>query len=109
MNRKVVTVITAVTGDVIIGEEELKHAYEEHYFMLPEDMLLELIERILKDPSKVYEQKKTSEYHLFYKLDNGRYTVVIVKRASDGNYFSTMYCTGNSIRNSHKDLTEIKS
>ena len=76
--------------------------------MLPVDILLELIERVLKDPTKIYEQKKLSRYHLFYRLDNRKYLVVIVKKASTGNYFSSMYSTGSSIRNSHKDLKEIK-
>jgi len=109
MSRRVVTVMTAITGDrVVIGEAELNHAKEEHFQMLPIDMLLELIERILKDPTKIFEQKKLHQYHLFYRLDNQRYLVVIVKLTDTGNYFSSMYSTGNSIRNSHKDLTEIK-
>jgi len=109
MERKIATIITAITGDrVIIGEEELKHALEEHFSILPVDMLLELIERILKDPSEIYEQIKLSEYHLFYRLDNGRYLLVIVKKTPTGNYFSSIYSTGTSIRNVHKDLKEIK-
>ncbi len=109
MSRKIVTVITAITGDrIIIGEAELNHAKEEHFSILPTDILLELIERILKDPTKVFEQKKLHQYHLFYRLDNGKYLVVIVKKADTGNYFSSMYSTGNFIRNSHKDLKEIK-
>jgi hypothetical protein len=109
MNRKVTTIITAVTGDrVVIGEAELKHANEEHFSMLPVDILLELIERILKDPSKIFYEAKLNEYHLFYRRDNERYSVVIVKKTSTGNYFSTMYSTGTSIRNAHKDLEEIK-
>ena len=109
MSRKIATVITAITGDrVIIGEAELNHAIEQHFPMLPADILLELIERILKDPSKIFEQKKLCQYHLFYRLDNRRYLVVIIKKASTGNYFSSMYSTGNSIRNSHKNLREIE-
>ncbi len=109
MNRKIAAIITAITGDrVIIGEEELEHAIKEHFTMLPTDILLELIERILKDPTRIFEQKKLSQYHLFYRLDNGKYLVVIVKKTSTGNYFSTMYSTGSSIRNAHKDLKEVK-
>jgi hypothetical protein len=109
MSRKVSAIITAVTGDrVVVGEEELKHAIREHFSMLPIDILLELIERILKDPTKIFEQEKLSQYHLFYRLDNERYLVVIIKRTPSGNYFSTMYSTGNSIRNAHKGLKEIK-
>lgn len=109
MSRKIVTVMTAVTGDrVVIGEAEFKHAKEEHFSMIPSDMLLELIERVLKDPSKIFLQQKLHQYLLFYRLDNQRYLVVIVKQTSTGNYFSTMYSTGTLIRNSHKDLKEIK-
>jgi len=109
MDRKVAAVITAITGDrVIIGQEELTHAIREHFPMLPSDILLELIERILKDPTKIFEQEKLSQYHLFYRLDNQRYLVVIVKKTLNGNYFSSMYSTGTSIRNSHKDLKQVK-
>ena len=109
MNRRVVAVVTAITGDrIVIGEDEFRHAIDEHFSMLPPDILLELIERILKDPTKIFEQIKLSHYHLFYRLDNRRYLVVIVKKTPTGNYFSSMYSTGNSIRNSHKGLKEIK-
>ena len=58
MSRKIVTVMTAITGDrIVIGEAELNHAKEEHFSMLPTDILLDLIERILKDPTKIFEQK----------------------------------------------------
>lgn len=108
MSRKVAAIITAITGDrVVIGEEELGHAIEEHFPMLPSDILLELIERVLKDPTKIFEQIKLCQYHLFYRLDNRKYLVVIVKKTPTGNYFSTMYSTGSSIRNCHKDLREI--
>ncbi len=47
MSRKIVTVITAITGDrIVIGQAEFNHAKEEHFPMLPGDILLELIERI---------------------------------------------------------------
>ncbi len=109
MSRKIAAIITAITGDrVIIGEEELRHAITEHFSMLPVDIFLELIERVLKDPTKIFEQVKLNQYHLFYRLDNGRYLVVIVKKTPVGNYFSTMYSTGNSIRNAHRDLKEVK-
>lgn len=109
MSRRIVAVITAITGDrVVIGKAEFSHAKEAHFPMLPRDILLELIERILKDPTKIFEQKKLHQYHLFYQLDNHRYLVVIIKQTHTGNYFSSMYSTGNSIRNSHKDLKEIK-
>lgn len=109
MTRKIIAVITAITGDrVVVGEAELNHAKKEHFSMLPTDILLELIERILKDPTRIFEQTKLHQYHLFYRLDNQRYLVVIVKQTDTGCYFSTMYSTGASIRNSHKDLKEVK-
>lgn len=109
MERKIVTVITAVTGDrIVIGEAEFNHAKDEHFPMLPSDILLELMERILKDPTKIFEEKKLHQYHLFYRLDNRSYLVVIIKKTHTGNYFASMYSTGNSIRNSHKRLKEVK-
>ncbi|MBI2742593.1 MAG: hypothetical protein HYX48_01585 [Chlamydiales bacterium] len=46
MNRRVAAIITAITGDrIIVGADELKHAMDEHFSMLPTDILLELIER----------------------------------------------------------------
>lgn len=109
MSRKIVTVITAVTGDrVVIGEAEFNHAKDEHFSMLPSDILLELIERVLKDPTKVFEQQKLHQYHLFYRLDNRQYLVVIIKRIRAGSYFSSMYSTGPTMRNSHKNLKEVK-
>jgi hypothetical protein len=109
MSRKVVAIITAITGDrIVIGEAELKHAIEEHFSVLPADILLELIERILKDPTRIFEQHKLNQYHLYYRLDNRRYLVVIIKKTPTGNYFSSMYSTGNSIRNVHKDLKEVR-
>jgi hypothetical protein len=109
MHRKIVTVITAITGDrVVIGKEEFEHARNEHFQVLPEDMLLELIERILKDPTKLFEEKALHQYHIFYRIDNRKYLVVIVKKTDTGNYFSTMYSTGNTIRNKHLNLKEVK-
>ncbi len=76
--------------------------------MLPDDMLLELIERVLKDPTKIFEEQDPRQYFLFYRLDSGQYLVVVVKKIESGSYFSTMYSTGDSIRPKHKKLREIK-
>jgi hypothetical protein len=76
--------------------------------MIPSDMLLELIERILKDPTKIFEERTLHQYYLFYRLDHRKYLVVIVKKSETGNYFSTIYSTGETIRNKHKNLKEIK-
>ncbi len=108
MSRRVVTVITAITKDrIVIGELEFLHA-KKHFPMLPDDMLLELIERVLKDPTKIFEEKKPHQYFLFYRLDNGQYLVVVVKKIESGSYFSTMYSTGDTIRPKHKKLKEVK-
>jgi hypothetical protein len=108
MSRRVVTVITAITKDrIVIGELEFLHA-KKHFPMLPDDMLLELIERVLKDPTKIFEEEKPHQYFLFYRLDNGQYLVVVVKKISSGSYFSTMYSTGDGIRPKHKKLKEVK-
>ncbi len=105
MSRKIKTIITAITGDrVVVGESELSHAIEGHFDTLPEDIFLELLERILKDPTVVYEEESKSLYHLFYKLQNEKYLVVIVKKVDSGSYFSTMYPTGKEVRNKHKKL-----
>lgn len=86
MEHKIATIITTVNGDrVVIGEAELKHAMIEHFSMLPRDMLLELIERILKDPTKIFLEEKIHQHHLFYRLDNQKYLAVIVKRTDTGN------------------------
>jgi len=109
MNRRIKCIITAITGDrIVIGNAELQHAIDEHFQLLPEDMLLELIERILKDPTDIYLEKAKQIYHLFYKLDNNRYLVVVVKKSETGNYFSTIYPTGKTIRNKHKKLKKVK-
>lgn len=107
--RKIITVITDILGDrVVIGESELKHALDAHFAALPSDILLELLERILKDPTVVFEEKATHMYHLFYRLENGKYLVAVVKKSKLGVYFSTMYPTGKLIRNKHKKLKKVK-
>jgi hypothetical protein len=109
MNRKIIAVITDALGDrVVVGEKELDHAIKEHFQALPADILLELIERVLKDPTKIFEEKKLHQYHLFYRLDHSRYLVAVIKIGKSGNFFSTIYPTGKKIRNKHKRLKEIK-
>lgn len=92
---------------VVVGELEFLHA-KKHFPMLPDDMLLELIERVLKDPTKIFEEQEPHQYFLFYRLDSGQYLVVVIKKIESGNYFSTIYSTGNSIRSKHKKLKEVK-
>ena len=59
MSRKIISIITAITGDrVIIGADELDHALK--HFILPEDIFLELLERVLKDPNEVFVDDKNT-------------------------------------------------
>jgi hypothetical protein len=109
VERSIKTVITAITGDrVIVGKEELVHAMQ--HFLLPEDIFLELLERVLKDPTDIFVDKLRSprEYHIFYRLNDGRYLSAIVKRTDQGSFFCSMYSTGKSIRAKHKKLKRLK-
>jgi len=109
MKRTIVAIITDVLGDrVIIGDNELSHAIEGHFEFFPKDMLLELLERILKDPTIVYEEKTKNLYHLFYRLENKKFIVVVVKRSESGSFLSTIYPTGKDIRNKHKKFKKVK-
>lgn len=109
MKRKIAAVITDILGDrVIVGEEELQNHLRKHFAGIPRDMILELIERILKDPSIIYEEVNTHTYHLFYRLETGRFVVVIVKKQDEGTFFSTIYSTGKFIRKKHKKLKRVK-
>jgi len=109
MVRKISKVITCVTGDrVVVGQLELRHAQE--HFLLPDDIFLELLERVLKDPKEVLVDslKSPSEYWLFYRLENGRFLVAVIKVTKTGHYFASMYPTGKQIRNKHKKLKRLK-
>lgn len=109
MKRKIAAVITDILGDrVVVGEEELQNHLRKHFSGIPRDMVLELIERILKDPSIIYEEVDTHTYHLFYRLETGRFVVVIVKKRKEGTFFSAIYSTGKVIRNKHKKLKRVK-
>jgi hypothetical protein len=72
------------------------------------NMILELIERVLKDPTLIYEEVATHTYHLFYRLETGRFVVVVVKQMNAGSFFSAIYTTGKNIRNKHKKLKRVK-
>ena len=107
--RKVLAVMTAITGDrVVVGELEVKHVIEEHFQFVPVDMILELVEKILKDPTEIYEERTAHLYHLFYRLEDGRYLVVVIKKGKTGNYFSSVYPTGKSVRKRHRGLRKVK-
>jgi hypothetical protein len=107
--RHIITIITAITGDrVVVGKTELEHALR--HFPLPEDILLELLERVLKDPTDVYLEKTGSskQYKLFYRLEKTKYLLVVVKLTNQGSFFASMYPTGVKVRGKHKNLKKVK-
>lgn len=112
MKRKVIAIITDILGDrVVVGKKELEHAIDDHFSAIPQDIMLELLERVLKDPSAVYQDDKKTEqiYNFFYRLEKGpKYLLAIVKVTADGAFFSSMYPTGKQIRNKHKNLKKVK-
>lgn len=71
-------------------------------------MVLELLERVLRDPTVVYEEEKKHVYHLFYRLESEFYIVVVIKKTDSGVFFTTMYPTGKEIRNKHKKFKKVK-
>lgn len=109
--KKIVAVITAATGDrVVITEAEMEHALQDHFSYLPRILFLELVEQVLKDPSDVFvdDSKAPRLYNLFYRLENGKYLVAVIKKTSDGSFLASMYPTGSQIRNKHKRMKRVK-
>lgn len=107
--RHIVAVITAATGDrVVVTEEELIHGLR--HFTLPRDIFLELLERILKDPSDVFADDVNSPrfYKMFYRLEDGRYLVAIVKMTDAGAFLASVYPTGKAIRSKHKRMKRVE-
>ncbi|MCX6125305.1 MAG: hypothetical protein NTV34_11260 [Proteobacteria bacterium] len=107
--RKIAKIITAVTGDqIIVGELELRHAQE--HFLLPDMILLELLELVLKDPTEILvdDLKAPRLYQLFYRLENKRFLCAVVKITTAGCFFASMCPTGTLIRNPHKKLKRLK-
>ena len=107
--EEIVAIVTAITKErVIVRRAELEHAMR--HFLLPEDIFLELLERVLKNPSVIYLDKSKQEkiYHLFYRLFDKKYILAVVKVIPEGAYFSSMYATGESIRKSHKNFKQLK-
>lgn len=93
---------------MIIGELELAHALDEHFGFVPRDVVLEILERVLRDPVAIFEEQTRHVFHIFYKIDRGKYLVAIIKKTSTGTYFATMYPTGTTIRGKHKKLRRIR-
>ena len=106
--RRRAAVIRAATGDdVVVGEAELRHAMR--HFPLPRDLVLVLIARVLEHPSMVLadDTAQPHEYRLFYRLDDGRYLLAVVKRTAAGSFFASMYPTGRRIRPSHRRFHRV--
>lgn len=46
-------------------------------------------------------------YNLFYRLDDGRYLLAVVKRTREGAFFASMYPTGKTVRPSHRQFRRL--
>jgi hypothetical protein len=101
-------VVRAATGDdVITGEAELNHAM--NHFAVPRDIVLALIVRVLEHPTLVLadESHPPREYRLFYRLEDGRYLLAVVKVTREGAFFASLYPTGRRIRPSHRHFRRV--
>ncbi len=111
-NRKIIAIITDVLGDrVVVGEQEFEHSIDGHFTVIPKDIILELLERILKDPTEIYrdDRKKEQIFNFFYRLERGpKFIVAVIKVTPDGAFFSSMYPTGKGPRNTHKNYKKVK-
>jgi len=111
--RKIVAIITDKQGDrVVVCQEELEHAIVDHFPVIPQRMVLELLELVLKDPTEVFRDSSNKEqvFQFFYRLEKSvRYIVAVVKITSDGAFFASMYPTGKRIRAKHKKLGKAKA
>ena len=109
MSKKVAAVITDVLGArVVILTEALEHMIARHFPLFPKEIVLELIERVLRDPTDIFEEKNKHLFHLFYRFDSRHYIVVIVKHTADGSFFVTAYPTGATYRRKHKTLKKVR-
>jgi len=107
--RRVAASVKAITGEeIVIGEAELIHAMR--HFTLPRDLLLELIKRVLQKPTVVLvdNQIEPHEYRLFYRLEDGRYILAVVKVVKDVSYFASMYPTGKRMRKLHQRFRRLR-
>ena len=108
--RKVLSVIRAATGIVVsIGELEVGHAMK--HFLIPQIKLLEIIEQILLDPTEVFQESqpgKVKNFYLFYRLENGRYLVAVIKSMENQAHFVTIYPTGTKVKTKHKRMKRVK-
>ncbi len=92
---------------MVIGDAELDHA--RRHFPLPRDLLLKLVERVLTHPTAVFvdDAKSPRQYRLFYRLEDGRYLLAVVKVTSAGAFFASMYPTGKRIRGAHRRFRRL--
>lgn len=108
--RKILSVIRAATGTLVsIGEQEVEHALK--HFLIPQIKLIEIIEQILLDPTEVFLESATGQvknFYLFYRLENGRYLVAVVKSLENQAHFVTLYPTGTKIKTKHKRLKKVR-
>lgn len=106
--RKRAAIIKAATGDeVIVGEAELRHAMR--HFTLPRDLVLDLIARVLEHPTLVLvdDTHEPHEYRMFYRLEDGRYLLAVVKLTPVGSFFASIYPTGRKVRPSHRRFKKV--
>lgn len=106
--REQAAVVKAATGtNVIVGEAELRHAMR--HFTLPRDLVLSLIRRVLEKPTVVLvdDTRTAHEYRMFYRLDDGRYLLAVVKVTARGAFFASLYPTGRRVRPSHRRFKRI--
>ena len=109
--RKIVAVITAITADrVVVTSDVLTHIIEEHFRGIPQEIILETVERVLKDPSDLFKDDLNikKEYDFFYRLESGEYLVAVVKVIPAGAFLASLYPTGKNPRNKHKKLKRVK-
>jgi phage-Barnase-EndoU-ColicinE5/D-RelE like nuclease2 len=107
--RTPIATYRAATGDlVVVGDKELDHA--ARHFLIPRDLLLGLVARVLLEPTDVFvdDVKHPHEYRLFYRLEDGRYLLAIVKVTTRGHFFASMYPTGKSIRPAHRKFRRLQ-
>ncbi len=107
-SRLPVAVFRSVTGDLVsVGEIELEHA--ARHFVIPRAFLLGLIARVLAEPTVVYvdDRKQPHTYRLFYRLEDGRYLLAVVKVVDQACLFASMYPTGNKVRPPHKKFRKL--
>lgn len=107
--KLIIKTIKSATGDrVTVTAESLNHSIR--HFNIPEDLFLELLERVLVHPTAVFEElhPPIAVFHLFYRLEGLGYVVAVVKVKVDGCFLVTVYPTKKKIRPKHAKLKRLK-